>query len=143
MVLVVLEGATAGKTINDTKDLLEQVAVCKEMTNASDVFQQSVVVKEINIKTHVLEQTTVQAINNTSNVLEQVSVGKEINNINDVCSLFSRKQFKDKACAILVNSTYIVNIKILYVIVLICVKVTVNYAVNIDKKPVALCNGSP
>ena len=140
MMLVVLEQATADKVINNTRDILEQVAVGNEMNNKCDVFQQAVVGKEVNIRNHVLEQvTTLKAINNTSNALEQVPVGKEIKNINDVCSLSNIIEFKDKNCANLVNSTYIVNIKFFNIIVVIFVKATENYAVTIEHNAIALC----
>ena len=108
MVLIVLEGATAGKAINNTSDVHEQVEVDKEM-------------------------------NNTSNDNEQVTVGKEMNNTNDVCSPFNIKEFRDKTCANLVNSTYILNIKNLNILARVCSKVTKNYAVNIKNKPIVLC----
>jgi 7 transmembrane receptor (rhodopsin family). len=140
MVLVVLQQATTYNKINNTSEVLEQVAVSKAIKNTSDVFQQAVVGKDINIKTDVLEQaTTVKAMNNTSNALEEVSFGKAINNTNDVCSLFNINQFKDKTCANLVNSTYIVNIKNVNIVTKVCSKLAKNYAVNIKNNPIALC----
>jgi hypothetical protein len=127
------------KEINSTSEVLERVAVSKAITNTSDVFQQAIVGKGINIKTDFLEQTTVRAINNTTNALEQVPVGKEINNTNYVCGLFNIKQFRDKTCANLVNSTYIVNIKNLHTVTEICEKVIENYVVNIENNTIALC----